>query len=136
MAEEMRQDLESLIPRLKEKRKHCENVVKALSSERSLVEKMKQTVQADETSLKVTDIWKFYHSKTARFNAQEKSEDVRIVSIEIQRELDECIPAIEASCKALELIERNELKDVKSTNKPPSLLRLLMEPVCLLLDCK
>jgi dynein heavy chain, axonemal len=67
---------------------------------------------------------------------QEKSEDVRIVSIEIQRELDECVPAIEASCKALELIERNELKDVKSTNKPPSLLRLLMEPVCILLDCK
>lgn len=70
------------------------------------------------------------------FNAQEKSEDVRIVSIEIQRELDECIPAVEASCKAVELIERNELKDVKSTNKPTSLLRLLMEPVCLLLDCK
>jgi hypothetical protein len=56
MADEMRQDLESMIPRLKEKRKHCENVIKALSSERSLVEKMKQSVQADETSLKVPGI--------------------------------------------------------------------------------
>jgi hypothetical protein len=45
-----------MIPRLNEKRKHCENVVKALSSERSLVEKMKQSVQADETSLKVYQV--------------------------------------------------------------------------------
>jgi hypothetical protein len=60
MADEMRQDLESMIPRLKDKRKHCENVIKALSSERSLVEKMKQSVQADETSLKVPGIYDIF----------------------------------------------------------------------------
>jgi hypothetical protein len=35
-------------------------VIKALSSERSLVEKMKQSVQADETSLKVPGIYDIF----------------------------------------------------------------------------
>jgi hypothetical protein len=38
-----------------------------------LVEKMKQSVQTDETSLKVTGILKFDHSKSATISTRRKN---------------------------------------------------------------
>jgi dynein heavy chain len=55
---------------------------------------------------------------------------------EAQKDIDEAIPAIEASIKALETVERNDLKDIRGMSKPPQLVKFVLEAVSLLMGCK
>jgi dynein heavy chain len=50
--------------------------------------------------------------------------------------LDEALPAIEIAMKALETIERNDLKDIRAMTKPPALVKFVFEAVCILMECK
>ena len=55
---------------------------------------------------------------------------------DIMNEVSESIPAIEAAEKAIKALDKKDLTDVKVLNKPPDMVLMVMEPICLLLNVK
>ena len=53
-----------------------------------------------------------------------------------QKDLAEAMPAMEAAMKALEALNKNDINELKVFNKPPELVKVVMEAVCLLLGVK
>lgn len=46
------------------------------------------------------------------------------------------MPAMEAATKALESLNKNDINEIRVFQKPPELVKYVMESVCLLLGAK
>lgn len=46
------------------------------------------------------------------------------------------MPALEAATKALESLNKNDINELKVFQKPPALVQVVMEAICLLLGAK
>lgn len=55
---------------------------------------------------------------------------------EAQADLDLALPAMEAATKALESLNKADINELRVFNKPPHLVKFVMEAVCLLLGVK
>lgn len=55
---------------------------------------------------------------------------------EAQADLDLALPAMEAATKALESLNKADINELRVFNKPPNLVKFVMEAVCLLLGAK
>lgn len=55
---------------------------------------------------------------------------------EAQADLDLALPAMEAATKALESLNKADINELRVFNKPPNLVKFVMEAVCLLLGSK
>jgi dynein heavy chain len=53
-----------------------------------------------------------------------------------QRDLNAAMPAMEAAIKALGCLNKNDITELREFNKPPHLVKFVMEAVCLLLGQK
>lgn len=53
-----------------------------------------------------------------------------------QQELNQVLPALEAAQKALNALNKNDIIEIKTFTKPPALVQLTMEGVCILLQVK
>lgn len=51
-----------------------------------------------------------------------------------QQELNLVLPALEAAQKALNALNKNDIIEIKTFTKPPALVQLTMEGVCILLQ--
>ena len=51
-----------------------------------------------------------------------------------QQELNQVLPALEAAQKALNALNKNDIIEIKTFTKPPALVQLTMEGVCILLQ--
>ena len=49
------------------------------------------------------------------------------------KELEACTPALEAAEAALNALNKNDIIEIKTFSKPPALVQLTMEGVCILL---
>lgn len=59
-----------------------------------------------------------------------------ILEIEARKDLEAAIPALEEAQKALQSLNKSDINEIKVFNKPPHLVRYVMEAVCLLLGEK
>lgn len=55
---------------------------------------------------------------------------------EAQRELGAVLPALEAAMDALDALNKSDIIEIKSFQKPPALVQLTMEGVCVLLGVR
>jgi len=53
-----------------------------------------------------------------------------------QRDIDAAMPAMETATRALDSINKNDIDELRMFNKPPHLVKYVMEAVCLLLGQK
>lgn len=53
-----------------------------------------------------------------------------------QKDLDTVLPAMEGAAKALEALNKNDVNEIRVFQKPPQLVKYVMEAVCLLLGAK
>jgi len=53
-----------------------------------------------------------------------------------QRDIDAAMPAMETATRALDSISGNDINELLMFNKPPHLVKYVMEAVCLLLGQK
>ena len=65
-----------------------------------------------------------------------KAAETQAIADDAQADLDLALPAMEAATKALEALNKNDINELKVFNKPPPLVRTVMEAVCLLLGHK
>ncbi|KAG8234154.1 hypothetical protein J437_LFUL014944 [Ladona fulva] len=114
----MKVELIALEPELNKKNAATEILMKNLAKEQSEADKVRKVVVADEAVVKI------------------KAEETQTIAADAQKDLDEALPAMEAAQKALNALDKNDIKEVRVFNKPPHLVKFVMEAVCLLLGAK
>ncbi|XP_045541953.1 dynein axonemal heavy chain 6 [Papilio machaon] len=69
-------------------------------------------------------------------NAKMKADEVRQIADEAKADLALAMPAMEAAQDALKALNKADINELKAFQKPPTLVRFVMEPVCILLGAK
>ncbi|XP_034255936.1 dynein heavy chain 6, axonemal isoform X2 [Thrips palmi] len=115
---QMKIELSALGPVLKEKSEATNKLMDRLVKEQAQAMEVRQVVEADEAIAKV------------------KADETQAIADDAQADLDQALPAMEAATKALEALNKNDINELKVFNKPPPLVRTVMEAVCLLLGQK
>ncbi|VVC96958.1 unnamed protein product [Leptidea sinapis] len=65
-----------------------------------------------------------------------KAEEVKAIADEAKADLALAMPAMEAAQNALKALNKADINELKAFQKPPTLVRFVMEPVCILLGAK
>lgn len=63
---------------------------------------------------------------------KQMQQDTQIIADSAKADLDEALPALNAALNALKALNKNDIVEIKSFAKPPSLVQLTMEAVCVL----
>ena len=58
------------------------------------------------------------------------------IAEDAQRDLDEALPALEAATKSLKSLNTNDVIEVRSMQRPPSGVKMVMEAVCIMFSIK
>nr|CAD7588833.1 unnamed protein product [Timema genevievae] len=111
----MKESMTALEPQLQKQSADTARLMKHLVKEQAQADKVRQVVVTDEAVVKV------------------KAEETQFIADDAQRDLDAALPAMEAATKALEALNKNDINELKVFNKPPPLVKFVMESVCLLL---
>ncbi|XP_057658316.1 dynein axonemal heavy chain 6 isoform X1 [Diorhabda carinulata] len=114
----MKETLTALEPVLAQKSVAVEELMVYLGKEQTQADKVRVVVKADEEVAKV------------------KAEETQAIADDAQKDLDTALPALEAATKALESLNKNDINEVKVFQKPPKLVQVVMESVCILLGAK
>lgn len=61
---------------------------------------------------------------------------MREIADEAKEDLKMAMPAMEAAQNALKALNKADINELKAFQKPPALVRFVMEPVCILLGAK
>ncbi|KAK4872624.1 hypothetical protein RN001_014653 [Aquatica leii] len=114
----MKEELSAMEPILAEKSVAIAELMVSLAIQQEQADKVRERVKKDEDS------------------AKNKAADTQALADDAQRDLDVALPAMEAAEKALESLNKNDINEMKVFQKPPELVKFVMESVCLLLGAK
>ncbi|XP_053596859.1 dynein axonemal heavy chain 6 [Microplitis demolitor] len=114
----MKNEIILLTPELKTSREEVEKLMKVVTKQQTECDKVRNVVAADEAV------------------AKKKADEMAILEIEARKDLEAAIPALEEAQKALQSLNKSDINEIKVFNKPPHLVRYVMEAVCLLLGEK
>lgn len=62
-----------------------------------------------------------------------RSNEMQAIKDDCQADLDEAMPALRASIKALDSLDKKSIQEMKAFNNPPEMVGVCMEAVCILL---
>ena len=68
--------------------------------------------------------------------AKKQADETKAIAESAQADLDEAMPALDSAVKSLNALNKADIVEVKGFPKPPPLVRMTMEAVCLLLGEK
>nr|XP_031828293.1 dynein heavy chain 6, axonemal [Nomia melanderi] len=114
----MKEHLVILAPKLKTSTDEVSKLVKMLAKQQAECDKAKYVVTAEEATAKL------------------KAEETAILEADARQDLEAAIPALLEAQKALEALNKNDINEIRVFNKPPHLVRFVMEAVNLLLGEK
>ncbi|XP_072930463.1 dynein axonemal heavy chain 6 isoform X2 [Epargyreus clarus] len=114
----MEQQVRDMEPILAKKAEEGMALVAKLRVEQRAADEVKQAVMKDEAEAKI------------------KAEEVKQIADEAKADLALAMPAMEAAQNALKALNKADINELKAFQKPPALVRFVMEPVCILLGAK
>ncbi|KAI9224248.1 dynein heavy chain and region D6 of dynein motor-domain-containing protein [Blastocladiella britannica] len=114
----MQVTLTQLGPELKVKAADVETLMIKIAKDQEVADGVKKTVAEEE---------KFVKQQAAQTEA---------IAREAQKDLDEALPALEAAYKALDSLDKKDVAEMKAFAKPPELVVLVLEAVCVLFKVK
>ena len=62
-----------------------------------------------------------------------KAAETKVIADDAQADLDEAMPAFNNALKALDSLSKDDINEIKSFAKPPEMVQVVMEAVCILL---
>ena len=107
-------DLADLQPILEAKSKATAELLKKVAADQLEAEKVKTTVAAEEREVKVMQV------------------ETQAIADDAKADLAEAMPALNAAVDALKALNKNDITEIKSFPKPPPLVQMTMEAVCIL----
>ncbi|XP_074097467.1 dynein heavy chain at 16F [Cotesia typhae] len=114
----MKNEIIILSPQLKTSREEVEKLMEVVTKQKIECDKVRSVVEADEAVAKI------------------KADEMAVLEIEARKDLEAAMPALEEAQKALQSLNKSDINEIKVFNKPPHLVRYVMEAVCLLLGEK
>ncbi|XP_037299908.1 dynein heavy chain 6, axonemal isoform X2 [Manduca sexta] len=114
----MEQQVREMEPILARKAEEGIALVDRLKVEQKAADEVKQAVMKDEAEAKI------------------KAEEVKEIADEAKADLALAMPAMEAAQNALKALNKADINELKAFQKPPALVRFVMEPVCILMGVK
>ncbi|XP_048507335.1 dynein axonemal heavy chain 6 [Athalia rosae] len=115
---DMKAQLLVLAPKLKVSSEEVSKLLVIVQRQQVEADKARTIVAADEATAKV------------------KAEATALLEADAKKDLDAAMPALEEAKRALESLNKNDINEIKVFNKPPHLVRFVMEAVDLLLGEK
>ncbi|KAJ8737209.1 hypothetical protein PYW07_000480 [Mythimna separata] len=114
----MEQQVREMEPILAKKAEESYALISKLKVEQKAADQVKSAVLKDEAAAKI------------------KAEEVRQIADEAKADLQLAMPAMDAAQAALKALNKADINELKAFQKPPVLVRFVMEPVCILLGAK
>ena len=118
VVDKMKKELNELQPILKEKSEATGELIKQVEKDREAAEKVKEVVGKEEASVK------------------KSTAETQALKDDAQKDLDEALPALEGATKALNALNKGDITEIKNFSRPPPLVAVTMEVVCILLGQK
>ena len=119
------EDIQVLQKELEEMKPELERA--QIETAETMVKIEEDTVVANETQTKVSK---------QEADATVVAERAARIAEDAQRDLDEALPALEAATKSLKSLNTNDVIEVRSMQRPPSGVRMVMEAVCIMFSIK
>ncbi|KAI9348792.1 dynein heavy chain and region D6 of dynein motor-domain-containing protein [Zopfochytrium polystomum] len=114
----MQVELQQLGPELQQRAADTEALMVKISKDQETADGVRKVVAVEETAVR------------------EKAVATEAIAAEAQKDLDEALPALEAAYKALDALEKKDIAELKVFSKPPDLVLLVMEAICILFKVK
>lgn len=114
----MQIELQLLGPELISKAKDVEELMVKIAKDQITADGVKKIVAEEEAIVRV------------------KAIETEVIATEAQRDLDEALPALSAAFKALDALDKKDIAELKVFSKPPELVLLVLETVCILFKVK
>ncbi|KAF5287317.1 hypothetical protein FQR65_LT02190 [Abscondita terminalis] len=114
----MKEELKAMEPILAQKSEAIAKLMVSLKTQKIQADKVQERVKNDEDAAKI------------------KAEETQLLADDAQRDLDVALPAMEAAVTALQSLNKSDINEMKVFQKPPELVKFVMESVCLLLGAK
>ncbi|KAJ3267030.1 Dynein heavy chain 6, axonemal [Chytriomyces hyalinus] len=114
----MQIELEELGPELKQKASDVEVLMVKIAKDQEMADGVRKVVSDEETIVR------------------DKAIVTESIAAEAQRDLDEALPALQAAYKALDALEKKDIAELKVFSKPPDLVLLVLEAICILFKVK
>ncbi|KAI8619311.1 dynein heavy chain and region D6 of dynein motor-domain-containing protein [Chytriomyces sp. MP71] len=114
----MQIELEELGPELKQKAIDVEILMVKIAKDQEMADGVRKVVSDEEAIVR------------------DKAIVTESIAAEAQRDLDEALPALQAAYKALDALEKKDIAELKVFSKPPDLVLLVLEAICILFKVK
>ena len=114
----MQKELESMQPEL----------------ERAQIETAETMAQIEKDTIVATETKAVVSKQEA--DASVVAERAARIAEDAQRDLDEALPALEAATKSLKSLNTNDVIEVRSMQRPPAGVKMVMEAVCIMFSIK
>ncbi|KAI5075577.1 hypothetical protein GOP47_0009653 [Adiantum capillus-veneris] len=118
LIESMKVELGKLQPVLAEKAEKTDKLVRQVANDQEAAQKVKDVVEKEEADVK------------------KQAAETQLMKDDAQKDLDAAMPALNAAVEALNSLNKNDITEIKSFAKPPPLVQMVMEAVCVLLSEK
>lgn len=118
VVDSMKAELTEMQPVLAQAQKDTAKLLEEVTRDQEAADKVKEQTAKEEAA--VTEI----------------ANEAKAIAADAQRDLDEAMPAYHSAVEALKSLDKKDIQEVKSYAKPPELVQMVMEAVCILLDAK
>jgi dynein heavy chain len=118
VVKQMRVELKDLEPILVQKSQAVEDLMVRLAEDQGAADIVRKNVLIDEAA------------------AKEKAIETQAIAEDAQKDLSLALPALETAVKALDQLNKEDINEIRQFQKPPELVRTVMESVCILFGQK
>ncbi|KAJ3214893.1 Dynein heavy chain 1, axonemal [Dinochytrium kinnereticum] len=114
----LQEELEAMQPMLLQTSQETEYAMKKIAVDKVKAEEMKEAVVKEEAS------------------ASKKAEETKMIAEDAKRDLDEALPALDAAVESLNSLSKNDIIEVRSMQRPPEGVKLVIEAICIMKGIK
>ncbi|KAI9144540.1 dynein heavy chain and region D6 of dynein motor-domain-containing protein [Paraphysoderma sedebokerense] len=116
--EMLQEELEHTQPMLIQTSQETEDTMKRIAVDKVKSEEIREVVATEELA------------------ASKKAEETKAIADDAKRDLDEALPALDAALQSLNSLSKNDVIEVRSMQRPPEGVKLVMEAVCIMKGVK
>ncbi|KAI8820875.1 dynein heavy chain and region D6 of dynein motor-domain-containing protein [Fimicolochytrium jonesii] len=110
----LQEELEAMQPMLLQTSQETEYAMKKIAADKVVAEEIRANVAVEEAA------------------SNKKAEETKAIADDAKRDLDEALPALDAALESLNSLSKNDVIEVRSMQRPPEGVKLVIEAVCIM----
>ena len=114
----LQEELEAMQPMLMQTSQETEFTMKKIAVDKVKAEEIKENVLKEE------------------LESSKKADETKTIAEDAKRDLDEALPALDAAVESLNSLSKNDIIEVRSMQRPPEGVKLVIEAICIMKGIK